>query len=536
MTPSFGPSPKMAEQFEIAGTSGRAPHFDTEFAERERLIWHGITNYTGFVVAALSTVVLVPVMIHGLGRQAYGLWIAMESTAALLGRIDLGLTWTVTREVAADPDGSSEQLPRLVSAAAGVYLLIGIGGWLCMAGVGAPAGRLMAASASGAAALFAIGGAVFLFDILRVFALSILNGLRRFDLANIVVGISAIVWASGAILLLFIGRGLIAIVAWQAVSSAAITAFALLLVQRSAPRLRPRLGLMRLAPLRGHLAFSIGSQLAAIVNAAFWEVPPLVVGVLLGAPQIVSYYIGRAFPSAASAVAWRGAEVLYPAASEYERAGNRGSTRALLDLGMRWSAVTMLPICIVLWLTAPALIRCWIGSVSGAEVTILRCLVVVELLDAVGVGPTTVLWGSGAASLVLAIGLGALTASVALCFVLISMIGVTGAAAALLLPVAGGAASCTIIAARRSGLGLGRTLLSAGQGLAFPLAACLVAAILMNVLIPNASWPGLVATWIAAGGAYIAAFRFYGTRPEEAEVFAAAESFALRLCRSLSRN
>jgi O-antigen/teichoic acid export membrane protein len=527
----------MPEPVEIA-SAGTEPRVLTNagVVERERLIWHGITNYSGFLIAALCTVVLVPVMIHGLGRQAYGLWIAMESAAAMLARIDLGLTWTVTREVAADPSSTNETIPGVVSAAAGVYLIIGMVGWLCMAAVGGPAGRLMGASPVTSAALFAIGGAVFMLDIMRAFALSILRGLRRFDLANSVISLSAIVWTAGAISLLLSGHSLIPVVAWQALASLVITAIAFLLVKRVSPRILIPRGLMRFGLLRGHLAFSITSQLAAVVNAAFWEVPAFVIGVLLGAPQIVSYYVGRVFPSAASAVAWRGAEVLYPAASEYERTGDRESTRSVLDLGMRWSAITMLPISVVLWVTAPALIRSWVGGASGAEVTILRCLLVVEMLDAVGVGPATVLWGGGAATLVLAIGSAMLVASVGLCFALVSIIGVTGAAVALLLPVCGGAAACVIIGARRCDLGAVEVLLAAGQGLAFPLAACVAATFLMNAMVSQASWSGVVATWLAGGVAYIATFRLYGTRPEEARVIAAAESYAVRLARSFSRS
>src|SRR5438445_13036345 len=75
-------------------SSGRAP------GERTRLIGNGILNVGGFVFSKATDIVLIPVLLHGLGAELYGLWIASFSVSALVGWADLGLGWSLTREIA----------------------------------------------------------------------------------------------------------------------------------------------------------------------------------------------------------------------------------------------------------------------------------------------------------------------------------------------------------------------------------------------------------------------------------------------------
>lgn len=501
--------------------------------ERAQLIWHGVTNCSGFIISALAGMVLVPIMIGRLSRSSYGLWIAMESAAAMLARVDLGLTWAVTREVAAQAHSPNPELVPFLSAAAKVYLLIGLAGWLGLAALGGPIGRALGVGPHLAAVLFAVGGAVFFFEILRIFAMSILHGLRRFDLANAVAGGFAVLWAGGAIALLLGGAGLITVVVWQALSSATATALALLLVRRDYPRWGLGLGWPDLAPLRGHLGFSVTSQLATVTGGAIWEIPALLIGVLLGAPQIVPYYVGRMLPSAASTVGWRLAQVLYPAASQSERTGDRAATRALIETGTRWNVLTMLPICIVLWVTASNLIGLWTGNASAETVAILRIMVAIALCDAAGLAAGVVLWGSGAASVVFTLDAAILAGVGVLCLCLVPRIGATGAAIALLPPVAAGNAAVLVIASRRFGFSIAGLLRSVCNGLAIPAAVCLLTAFAVNALTPPGSWTEIVTVSGASGLAYLAALRFHGARPEELEVLTALESPAWHLAQTV---
>src|SRR5437879_796920 len=145
----------------VHSTSPIDTRIDSPLDEGVRVIRHAIVNCSGLFVTAAVAMVLVPVMLRNLGRPMYGLWIAMESTVAMLARIDLGVPWAVTREVATTNaggfDGGSR---RFIGAAGGVSILLGLAGWLCLAALGGPIGAALAVPSAAATRLFGAGGSV----------------------------------------------------------------------------------------------------------------------------------------------------------------------------------------------------------------------------------------------------------------------------------------------------------------------------------------------------------------------------------------
>jgi O-antigen/teichoic acid export membrane protein len=495
-------------------------------------VWQAIANCTGMIATAVVGLVMVPVMFHHLGGASYGLWIAMESVAALLARVDLGLSWALTREIAAETEsGYTDQTRSFVYASGTVALLIGLTGAACMAALGGPLGAALGVSRSTASLLFAIGGAVFLFESLKVVALAVLRGTGRFDVLNAVIAAATVLWGAGAIVLLEDGAGVISLVLWQMVSAALSSGCVLFAARACAPDLRLRLDWPRAKVLSKHASFSLASQLVILSGAAVWETPPFIVGILLGAPQIVPYYIGRTFPSAASGVAWRTAEVVFPAASARDQAGAEHSTAAVLESGTRLNLVAMIPIYILLWVCAPELLALWVPSASTQSVLILRVLLIAQIFDAASLGSSTVLWATGAFRTLLAVDLGMLAAGAGLCVPLVLWLGATGAAIALALTVAAGSCAYLIVAARHQGHGVIDLIRSTCNGLGLPSIACLGAAVFIRWLVPTESIAALVAVSSAGGIAYLVVLRVRGARPEERVVLSSLDIIAGRFAR-----
>jgi O-antigen/teichoic acid export membrane protein len=473
-------------------------------------------------------------MLHHLGGPPYGLWIAMESVAAMLARVDLGLNWAVTREIAVEGEvGYADHTRRFVYASGTVSVLLGLAGVLCMAVLGGPIGAALGASRATSSLLFAIGGAVFLLENLKTFAMAVLRGIRRFEVMNGVLAAAAVLWGAGAIILLVNGAGLISLAFWQVVCSAFAAAGALIAARVCADGLRLRLAWPKFEILRRHAGFSLASQLVTLTGAAVWEIPSFVIGIVLGARQIVPYYIGRTLPSAASGIAWRSAEVLFPAASTHDGAVDRNTTRAVLDAGTRLNLVAMIPICIVLWVCAPDLLKAWVGSTSSQSVLVLRILLIAEIFDAAALGSSTVLWAAGAVSTVLTVDLAMLAVGVALCVPLVLWLGVAGAAVALALAVAAGSCAYLMIASRYGGYGATDLISTACDGLGLPSLACVAAASLVSWLTPMGGVGLTLSASLAGGVAYLAVLQFCGARPEEEAVLSSLECIPGRFVRLL---
>lgn len=511
-----------------------AGHNSGLVGEGEVLLRQAMINWSGWLVSGIVGLVMVPVMLRSLGGAIYGLWIAMESTGAMLSRIDLGLPWAVTREIASVAGEGCETASDFVSTAASISIIVGASGWICMALLGRPIGRAFGSPGETASLLFAIGGAVFLFDSVKGFAFAVLRGARRFGAINALTVLAAILWGTGAIMLLRTGRTVIALIVWQALCSALVAMIAVLAVVWKARELKLRVSWPTLRSLQGHVSFSLFSQILKFTGAAIWEIPTLLIGVLAGSSEVAAFFIGRVFPSAAFGIAWRSSEVLFPAASQAEGTAERSVRAGILDVGTRLNLVVMVPISIVLWVLAPGLLKLWVGSASKQCVEILRILLIAELFDAAGLASSTVLWGMGTPGTLMIIDCAVLAVDVAIGIPLVFWMGGSGAAIALAVVVAGGSAACLKLAATRCGIGLEELLRSVGAGLGAALAICVATAILGAWLLGVTSWSTLLTVATASAVAYALVLRHHGARPEEARLLSSVERLPFQLARSLA--
>src|SRR5687767_156967 len=78
---------------------------DAEPSERVRLMRDAAVNASGILVPSAVALLLVPIMLRGLGDALYGFWIAVAALVAIFSSFDLGLGWTVVRQIACDTDG-----------------------------------------------------------------------------------------------------------------------------------------------------------------------------------------------------------------------------------------------------------------------------------------------------------------------------------------------------------------------------------------------------------------------------------------------
>ncbi|MGH9862825.1 MAG: lipopolysaccharide biosynthesis protein, partial [Candidatus Acidiferrales bacterium] len=492
--------------------------FELDVHERLRLMRDGLINYLGFLISGLVGLFMVPVLLFYLGAESYGLWLAALSLPGLAGILDLGLGISVTRAIAAAADGAREKVASFVSSVGNTLLLFGLVGGVLVAALGIPMSRVLHLSAEAQAlapSVFFLAGVVFFATALLHFARSGLVGLGRFDVANGVSSIHVLVGAAGTLALLLLGQRLLAVAAWQAASSLMAAVVALALLGRIEPHFRFRLGQFERETVRARLSFSLSSQLTTAALKVIWESPPLLIGLVRGSASIVPFYVGQRFPVAISQVAWCAAEVLYPAASSEGEPQARSRTRELLQVGIRWIVVLVLPLCVGLWILAPALLQAWLGVVDMDTLLVLRLTTAAVLMDAVGVGAFYVLWGRGEARTVFQL-VGALALlELPLGAWLLAEMGVAGLAVAMLVALTLGSVALLYSAARVCGVRVGELLAPVPRGLALPVAAC-AATTWATSRLPNLNgWAAVVSSSLAGGLAYAVSLYFAGAREEE---------------------
>ena len=139
-----------------------APAPSLNVDERVRLMGDGVFNSFNVLVSGLIGFLLVPIMLHGLGIETYGIWIAALSLVGVVGLFDFGLALTVIREVAASLNKPSKtETAKFVRASRNAFFLVGVIGAILIATLGLPLSHdlhLSALSQKTAPGVFVLAG------------------------------------------------------------------------------------------------------------------------------------------------------------------------------------------------------------------------------------------------------------------------------------------------------------------------------------------------------------------------------------------
>ena len=225
-------------------------------------------------------------------------------------------------------------------------------------------------------------------------------------------------------------------------------------------------------------------------------------------------------------------EVLFPAASAQARARNRTGTQQILEVGTRWTFLVAMPLCLILWILAPDLLRAWLGVTSPDAVLVLRLTTLAVCADAIGVGPMHVLWGRGASRAVLAVISGVTVASLGLSLGLLLWIGIVGPAWGVLVPVTFGSLVFLSLASRTSGVRVSRFIRTTFNGMLLPAVACAATASGIAYVTGPDSWPEIIGAALAGCAAYAVSLHIKGAREEERMVVAEILNFPGSIARS----
>jgi O-antigen/teichoic acid export membrane protein len=405
---------------------------DQLFAEQLRLGRDGLLNLSVYAVSMLAGMVLVPVLLNGLSREMYGLWIAALALQYSFAFLSGGLGRCVAREIAMNDVTRPNQF---LIAAGYIYALVGIGGAAIIGLLGLPLASGLHVSTNNIAIAhltFGIAGLGFLADQVQAYSLEILTGLRRFGIISYLANGSVILRTFGVILLLKTGFSILSIALWHVMVCIATAAFAYILAVSFAPHLRPQKISIRWTEISEQLRFSFAGQMAAAATNVLWRSAPLLLGLLRGAPAIVPYELGSKLPMSVSSISWQAAEVFFPAATEYHSTQKLEHTRQLLIVGTRAVLFVVLPLCVVLFVLAPDLLRIWVGVTSLDAIWTLRLLSTAVLIDSAAATSIQVIWGRGQIKLVSQLAIASAAVAILCGFILIGHLGILGAAAGML--------------------------------------------------------------------------------------------------------
>jgi O-antigen/teichoic acid export membrane protein len=390
-----------------------------------------IANVIGGSWVVLLSLLVIPFQIRILGAEAYGLIGFMVSLQILLTALDLGLSKTVNREIASDTTEARKSSRALVQTATAIYLgitiLISVGlifgaDWLVNRWL-----QLETIPASEAVSAIRILAIWVVFYWPATLYNSILTGLQRLDVVNVVRVLTVTLVQGGGIVILLVHGGLQEFLIWITVTTCVSTVALILVCTRFSPWMSvvPRFSA---EAVKRVWRFSLDINLITILAIIFTQLDRILIGRLLplrmlgyyalayslarGIVVIQEFLSSAMLPNLASIHARRNFEILRANYSKY--------SQALVY-------VTTLPTLLLIFY-GPKFLGIW-ATPEAAEVAgrTLQVLAIGFMLNAAMSAPYTVAVAVGDTRVPLIVNIVALLPYVAGLYYLILHVGILGA-------------------------------------------------------------------------------------------------------------
>jgi O-antigen/teichoic acid export membrane protein len=348
-------------------------------ASTKRLAFNVMMNWVAMAVGMVVPFFLTPFVIRQLGITAYGIWVLAVSTVSYLNVLDMGLRSAVIRFVSkADAEGKPEDATKAIGAALWVRVLISSGVAALSVVLALAFPHLfkippdMQRAAQITVLMCALGVAFTLIS--GVFG-AVLAAVHRFDVLSSISAVQTLARATGVILILRSGHGLVALAYWEVaiiiLGGLATTGMALKLFPPCRIRvLRPDMGILKII-----WSYSLTTFIIIIAVQVILNTDNLTVGALLSVGMVAFYSIGGSLMTYSWQVVFAISATFTPLASNLEAEGKSEELQRLLLRGTQATLGVALPISLALALRGKTFIGLWMGpqyrEISGTVLQIL---------------------------------------------------------------------------------------------------------------------------------------------------------------------
>jgi O-antigen/teichoic acid export membrane protein len=323
-------------------------------------------SVVGWFVSALAGFICIPIVVRGLGADAYGLLTLVSAFTGYLGLMEMGLGTAIIRYIAYYRElgygATVVSMTRVVVAwfaAAGIVgaiLLYVLAPWLVRDVLKVPA-DLQATGVT----VFHLSAFNFFLGMLISVTSTILPAFLRFDLFALVTGIMGTLASVGPAILASTGYGLVAIVVFSISLSAAGLAAYVFFVVRLYRGLNRDQGPPWRTVRRQVLSFAGVTALTRVHAVIAEQTNRIVVGAAGGTASAAYYQVPSILSANVNAMLTRIAQVLFPTASRLYAQNDQEALRSLYYRTSRLFFLAIAPVTMGMCIFAYPLIRYWVS-------------------------------------------------------------------------------------------------------------------------------------------------------------------------------
>jgi O-antigen/teichoic acid export membrane protein len=350
-----------------------------------------IANYLGQGWVALMSLAFIPLYIKYLGIEAYGLIGLFAVLQAWLALLDMGMTPTLSREMARfsggvrDVQSICDLLRTIEFLALIVAIVIVFGIWISsdwLASNWLKADKLPVGTVAHA---FSLMGVVTALRFLEGIYRSSLVGLQRQVFFNVINSIMATLRGAGAVVVLvFYAKTIDAFFIWQGVVSL-LMVVALGAITYSALPEATRYARFSIDSLRGIKRFAGGVMATTLLALMLTQIDKILLSKLMTLQDFGYYALAGSVAGGLSMFIGPVAQAAYPNMSKLVAQHNESSLLSVYHTSTQLLAVLLIPIVLTVSFYAYETIYVWAGDLTLAKKTssILSALVIGTLLNGI---------------------------------------------------------------------------------------------------------------------------------------------------------
>lgn len=468
--------------------------------------------------AMIVTLVTVPLLLHGLGAEAFGVWVLLQAFSARNGWLsiaDLGIGTSITHLVAGHAGTDDRGRARAVTRTALLLLfVVGVVGGIAMLAFGltafAPAFRVPHSLRNELHVAMVFFSIQIVFDLLLDGYTSALEGYQRVDASRLTDGVRRTLVAGATVAVAVGHHGLAPVAAASLAATVASTAVGAVLLGRETHGERATHDPGDRARLIAYAWRVAAVDASGVVKRSMDRV---IVGALIGPAAVTLVEIATQVQNAANAILSAATYAVTSSSAWLRARGDNDTLRELLERGTRYSLLVTWPVAIVSGVLAGPLVALWVGHRyhEAAGLVIVALLPLASAPLQVG---SNMLRGTGRVSRIIWPAVISTAVNLVASVVLVKRYGVVGVFVGTLVGTAILVPSLGRAVLSEYGISAVEFVRRGIVPVLVPVVALFVVTLGVHAVVP-----GNLATVVAAGGAgfvtYVVATLRFGLRPAE---------------------
>lgn len=351
-----------------------------------KVVRNSLANALRTALSLPVVILLTPFIISKIGTTGFGIWALVAALVSYAGLMDLGIALALVKLVAEyEARGDRSAINTLVNTAFITYAALGMvilaGFWPIQEWIITGLFRIGPEWAH--EARFTLIGMLLVLIVNLSFSVftSVLNGLQRMDLTNLLLMLNTLSSAIATVLVLERGYGLRGMVVANALASVTTIGLGWATAQRQLPSLRLAPWLFRRQAVRNLLGFSLQLQVVGLATLIHTQLDKLILGFFLGANYVAYYEVAARVINQLRTIPVMILFPILPAASEIQVTQQHRILEELYFRAFKYMSLVSLPVFAFMSIFAEPVMRLWLGPGYELAAIALQALAVANFIN-----------------------------------------------------------------------------------------------------------------------------------------------------------